>query len=274
MLILVGYGGVQVNPMCMYDMELSLYGVKCMVPVLVVTGQKDDVIVCTNMLKYVLHQLKNENNYWKLISSNTKGSSDGEQFLEMMTSLTRWRGEDVLEKVGTVKLTQAVSLLPKQEYLLWGRLPSDVPKSPGSTVMVKPTTCRCVPRGIMVGRVVTPLWGDGWTPMKVTNISDKPITLRRNSKLADVFTCVAAEDLILFQGSCQSEAGSIRVTHGIQGENTDLKDRLQRSGLENVDIDHCEASPSTKLQLVTLMEKYEDVFSKHHLDCGEAKGFT
>ncbi|KAJ7985093.1 hypothetical protein DPEC_G00348500 [Dallia pectoralis] len=140
--------------------------------------------------------------------------------------------------------------------------------------MVAPTTSRCVPRGIMVGRVVTPLWGDGWTPMEVTNISDKPITLRRNSKLADVFTCVAAEDLILFQGSCQSDAGSVRVTHGIQGENTDLKDRLQKSGLENVDIDHCEASPSTKLQLVTLLEKYEDVFSKHHLDCGEAKGFA
>ena len=43
----------------MYDMELSLYGVKCLVPVLVVAGQKDDIIVSTNMLKYVLHQLKN-----------------------------------------------------------------------------------------------------------------------------------------------------------------------------------------------------------------------
>ena len=122
-----------------------------MVPVLVVAGRKDDIIVGTNMLKYVLHQLKNENNYWKLISSNTQ------QFLEMMVSLTRWRGEDVPEKVGTVKLIQAVTLLPKQDYLLWGRLPSNVPKSPGSTVIVEPTTSRCAPLGIMVGRVVTPL---------------------------------------------------------------------------------------------------------------------
>ena len=67
-----------------------------MVPVMVVAGQKDDTIVGTNMLKYVLHQLKNENNYWKLISSNTQ------QFLEMMASLTRWRGEGVPEKEGTV----------------------------------------------------------------------------------------------------------------------------------------------------------------------------
>ena len=176
------------------------------------------------------------------------------------------------EKVGTVKLTQAVTLLPKQEYLLWGRLPSNVPKSPGSTVIVEPTTSRCVPLGIMVGRVVTPLWGVGWTPMKITNISDKPLTLRRNSKLADVSPCVAAEDLALFQGSSQSDNGS--VTHVKQDDNTDLKDRLQKSGLGNVDIDQCEASPSTKLQLVTLLERYQDVFSKHHLDCGEAKGFV
>ena len=134
-------------------------------------------------------------------------SSEGQQFLEMMASLTRWRGEDVPEKVGTVKLTQAVTLLPKQEYLLWGRLPSNVPKSPGSTVIVEPTISRCVPRGIMVGRVVTPLWGDGWTPMKITNISEKPLTLRKNSKLADVSPCVAAEDLTLFQGSSQSDNG-------------------------------------------------------------------
>lgn len=52
-IILVGCGGVQVSPKCMYDMELGLYGVKCMVPVLVVAGQKDEIIIGTNMLKYV-----------------------------------------------------------------------------------------------------------------------------------------------------------------------------------------------------------------------------
>lgn len=60
---LVGCGGVQVSHKSTYDMELSLYGVKCMVQALVVAGQKDDIIVDTNMLKYLLHQLKNDN-YW------------------------------------------------------------------------------------------------------------------------------------------------------------------------------------------------------------------
>lgn len=75
---------------------------------------------------------------------------------------------DVPEKVGTVKLTQAVTVLPRQEYLLGGRLPSNVPMSPGNTVMVKSSTSRCALRGIMVSRVITPLWGDGWTPKDST----------------------------------------------------------------------------------------------------------
>lgn len=67
-IILVGCGGQRVSPKCMYVMKLDLYGVKCMVPVLVVAGQKDDIIIGTNMLKYVLSQLKNDVNYWKLLS--------------------------------------------------------------------------------------------------------------------------------------------------------------------------------------------------------------
>ena len=273
-IILVGCGGVQVSPKGMYDMELSLYGVKCAVPVLVVPGQRDEIIVGTNMLKYVLHQLKNDNNYWTLLSRNTQESSECESFLEMMASLTRWRGADVPEKVGTVKLTQAVTLLPRQEYLLWGRLPSNVPMSPGSTVIVESSTSRCVPRGIMVGRVITPLWGDGWTPMKVTNITDKPLTLRKNSKVADVSPCVAVEDVSLFQGNCQRENDPVKINQAKHSDDSNLKQRLQSCGLADVDVDRCEASPSTKAQLVTLLEQYHDVFSKHHLDCGEAKEFV
>lgn len=68
--------------------------------------------------------MKNDDSYWNLISCNVQESAECEQFLEIMASLTRWRGMDVPDKVGTVKLTQAVTLRPKQEYLLWGRLPS------------------------------------------------------------------------------------------------------------------------------------------------------
>lgn len=57
-------------------------------------------------------------------------------------------------------------------------------------------------------------------------------------------------------------------------DDTDLKQRLQNAGLGDVDIDYCQVSPITKIHLVKMLEQYQDVFSKHHLDCGEANGFV
>jgi len=194
-IVLVGCGGKQTKPKCMYEVELEVYGVQCIVPVLVVPGQRDDLILGTNVIKHIMHQMKSSDEYWRLISNGSLHSSpECEQFLDVMASISRWRGEETPSKIGTVKLTQAVTLLARQEHLVWGRLPSNVPMSPGSTVVVEPTLSKSMPRNIMVGRVVTPLWGDRWVPMKIANLSDKSITLKRNSKLADVSPCLAVED--------------------------------------------------------------------------------
>lgn len=107
-----------------------------------------------------------------------------------MSNVQSWRGNTIPEKVGTVKLKRAVTL-----HLVWGRLSKSSSMSAGSTVIVEPTSSRAAPRNVLVGRVVTPLWGDGWVPMKVINPSMKPITLRRNAKLVDVYPCLALEDL-------------------------------------------------------------------------------
>lgn len=160
-----------------------------------------------------------------------KGLQSREQFLGVQASFMRWSGEDVPEKVGMVKLIQAVTLLPKQEYLLWGRLPNKVPMSPGSTAIVESSTGKCV----MVGRVITSLWEDGWTPVRVSNITVKPLTLRRNSKLANVSPCVAVEDISLFQGSCQKENASVEITK-VNHDDTDFKQRLQKCSLVDVDM--------------------------------------
>ena len=39
------------------------------------------------------------------------------------------------------------------------------------------------------------MWGDRWLAMKVINPTSEPIMLRRNTKLADVFPCIAVEDM-------------------------------------------------------------------------------
>lgn len=61
--------------------------------------------------------------------------------------------------------------------------------SPGSAVMTEPILSHSVPKGIMVTRIIAPLWGEGWVALKVTNVSEKAILLRCNVKLADLMTC-------------------------------------------------------------------------------------
>lgn len=271
-IVLVGCGGTLCRPKCMYVIEMKLYGESCMVPVLVVPGQRDELIVGTNVIRFLMHQLKVTSEYWRLISSGSL-LPECEQFLDLMANSSRWRAQEFPEKIGTVKLQQSVTLLARQEHLVWGKLSKKAPMSPGSTVIVEPTTSKSMPRNIMVARVITPLWGDRWVPMKVTNLSDKAITLKRNSKLADMSPCLAVEDFEVFQGA--NQLGKVRQEekHG-EAKPVDLRQRLQQVGLADIDIEQCHADQGGKEKLVELLEQYNDIFSKHALDCGEAKGFV
>uniref|UniRef100_A0A9J8BSI6 Gypsy retrotransposon integrase-like protein 1 n=1 Tax=Cyprinus carpio carpio TaxID=630221 RepID=A0A9J8BSI6_CYPCA len=272
--ILVGCGGKVTRPKCMYEVELKIYGESCLVSILVVPGQRDDLIIGTNVIKFLAHRMKGDSNYWRLVSNQTVEPMAGcEQFLDVMANTCQWKGSELPDKVGTIKLQQCVTLLARQEHLVWGKLPKNVPMSPGSTVVVEPTTSRSVSRDIMIGRVVTPLWGDRWVPVKVTNVSDKPITLKRNRKLADVSPCVAVEDFELFQGLSQTEV-FVKESQCLSNPSSDFRQRLETVGLADLDIQSCSVNHETKEKLVQLLERYNDVFSKHALDCGEVKDFV
>ncbi len=273
-IMLIGCGGKITKPKCMYEVELKVYGERCLVPVLVVPGQRDDLIIGTNVIKFLMHRMKISDDYWRILSNSvSEPPSSCEQFLEVMANTCRWRGGEPRDKVGTVKLQRSVTLMAKQEHLVWGRLPSDAAMSPGSTVIVEATSSRTMPRDIIIGRVVTPLWGDRWVPLKVTNLSEKPVTLKRNRKLADVFPCLAVEDFELLQGFSHAQVPtSEKISRpGVTG---DLKQRLGAVSLSDIDIDSCSASDTAKERLVQLLESYNDVFSKHALDCGEVRGFV
>lgn len=103
--------------------------------------------------------------------------------------------------MGTVILKQCITLAPRHEHLVWGKLKEQVPLSIGSTVVVEPTTSKSAPRNVLVVRTVCLLWGDKWNPMKVVNLLDRPLTLRRNAKVAQVYPCLALEDLELTCGN-------------------------------------------------------------------------
>lgn len=187
-IVLVGCGGKQTQPKCMYDLTLTFDGVTSSVPVLVVPGQRDELIIGSNVLKHLMYVMKSNVDYWKLISTGCRHSfNDYEHFLDVMSCTTRWRGNEVPDKIGTVKLSCAVTLLPQCEHLVWGKLPSIAPMSPGSTIVVEPSASKARPRDILVGRVITPMWGDRWVPLKITNLSSRSITLKCNSLVVTLY---------------------------------------------------------------------------------------
>lgn len=160
--VLVGCGGLITQPKCIYELSIEVYGFRF--PTFLVPGQRDELIIGTNVLRPVIQRMKSDEKYWEMISSHTS-DPDCEQFLQLLSCSSRWLGPEVPDKVGTVKLQQAVTLLPQKEHIVWGKLPPSAPVSPGSTVIVEPTSSRSTPKNIMVGRVITPMWGNCWVPM-------------------------------------------------------------------------------------------------------------
>lgn len=55
---------------------------------------------------------------------------------------------------------------------------------------------------------------------------------------------------------------------------SNFSDALQKLGLSDIDIALCDVSHYWKEQLFNLIRKYEGVFSRDKLDCGEATGFV
>lgn len=56
--VIVGCGGHLVTPSAMYDLTASVYGYKVIIPVLVVPGQTDDMILGSNAIKWLISQMK------------------------------------------------------------------------------------------------------------------------------------------------------------------------------------------------------------------------
>ncbi len=82
------------------------------VPTLVVPGQHDELIIGTNVIKHILRHFKQCEGFWRAVSGPTSKDSECESFLSMLAGLNRWRGNDMPEKIGTVRCISAVCLEP------------------------------------------------------------------------------------------------------------------------------------------------------------------
>ncbi len=293
MITLIGCGGQRTTPQGVCDVQMKVFNCSFSVPALIVDGQNADLILGSNVIKHLIHDMKVSSDFWGKVFDSRGNDPDTSALMQLLSNVESWKGTDPPTKVGSVKLKHAVTLEPMKEHIVWGKLFSDKTLSAGSTVIVEPSTARTAPRNVLVGRIVVSLWCDGSTPVKVINPSSKPICLRRNCKLADVYTCMALEDFdvdCLDTSNQQVKALQCNVanTEKLANRSSELcemerqhcmphgltSSALSSLGLQDVDIDSNTLTPYWRGKLVELLVKYESIFSRHGLDCGKAKGFV
>lgn len=95
-ILLIGCGGVKVKPKGVYQLKMDVYGKLVSVPTLVVPGQRDQLILGTNVIKFILTQLKQTSGYWNVMNRpETSGEPEIEQFLNMLSGINRWKGGEI-----------------------------------------------------------------------------------------------------------------------------------------------------------------------------------
>ncbi|KAL7841509.1 hypothetical protein SRHO_G00252000 [Serrasalmus rhombeus] len=218
--ILVGCGGKQTRPEGICNLKLELYGFSFVVPVLAVDGQIDQLILGTNVLKPLIRQFKNNDGYWRVMSKpDNSCQSTNSQFLRLLSNLERWRGETIPDKIGTVKLKSAVTLKPLSEHLVWARLPPDSKLSIGSTVVIEPSTPRCVPCNTLAD-VLAALGGNAFFSTMVLTSGYYNVPLHEENKKYTAFSSPLGlhEYNRLPQGLCNSPATFMRMMLTIFGD--------------------------------------------------------
>ncbi|KAL1277158.1 hypothetical protein QQF64_023831 [Cirrhinus molitorella] len=237
--IIIGCGGQHVTPKVMYELELTVYACTMVVPVLVVPGQTDDLILGSNAIKWLIQKMKETDVCWRLVWSPAN-SDDVEchQFLSLLSNVERWKGEDMPDKVGTAKLKKKLTLQPNHEHLAWAQLPVSTAVSVGNTVIVEPALSKCRPRNVIIERVITPMW--------------------------------ELSTLECLQSNVQCAASPMNHVHS-SDERANVLDKL---GLRDHNLEACEVSDEWKDRLLDLIEKYESTFSRGKMDCGEATDFV
>ncbi|KAI5625025.1 hypothetical protein C0J50_15416 [Silurus asotus] len=128
----------------------------------------------------------------------------------------------------------------------------------------------------MMDRVLSLCTASLSTPkqVQILNPNFTSVTLRRNSKLADVSTCLAVEDLTIAQGLSRTYIDVPDSNAHDMALSSSPAQLLKDCGLTDIDTEGCEVSEVWKRKLADLVASYNDVFSKDRLNCGEAKDFV
>lgn len=232
------------------------------------------MIIGSNAIKWLISQMKVTVSGQHITSTvNISQDDTFPQLVSLLSCSDECKGGAMPNKIGTAKLKRCVTLQPMSEHLVWAKLPASDASAVGSTVVIEPTQSRTRPAQILVGRVVTSLWGEGWVPVKIVNPTEKLLTLKRNAKVADVSPCLSVQDLPE-PDRIQSSAQYTQSSPPPERSEEEISRILSDMGLQDLDLSSCEVSPEWKDRLLQLIEQHESIFSRHKMDCGEAKDFV
>lgn len=171
----------------------------------------------------VLHQLKSTEGYWKAISQPVNGLFDeSDALLSILENVDCWQGSKMPEKkVATVVLSWCVTLFTKHEHSLG--------QAERKMALFHWQYCYCRAHNVpssteecVSGSYCMPTVGWQMDPHEVVNLQDRPVTLKCNAKLADVYPCIALEDLEL-NSSCCGQCDANKMLHRMS-----LEPRLNR----------------------------------------------
>ncbi len=145
---------------------------------------------------------------------------------------------------------------------------AQVNESFNDSVLVESTTFTDTPGGIGKASVLTKVT-DGTVPVRVCNLRDKPVVIRKNMRLADV-TDIAESDVQPLQHPSSDPPTEATASAHIHSQTTD-----EHAYMPTVDLSHLSDMNASDLkQVEDLLLHNADVFSQTDMDFGHTDTVT
>lgn len=76
------------------------------------------LILGSNVIKHLIRTSRSSLDFWKNASASHQSPDEGRELLQSLATVEIWRGDEVPDRVGTVKLKRAVTLEPMKEHFV------------------------------------------------------------------------------------------------------------------------------------------------------------
>ncbi len=90
-------------------------------------------------------------------------------------------------------------------------------------------------------------------PLKVINTSGRPVLLRCNAKLADLYPCIALEDIDSADAIKPPLVSCPMSLSNSWDQSTSLSEKLKSVGLHDLDVESCDVSDQCRQRLNSLI---------------------